>query len=130
MVSMMFTSEWNVRPMEVREGNRIRKILIFFCLILLPVPACGNGGDVNMSNQSAQNAQDLVSAYASHIGADTRNILSEGDVSFGNIGFTYNPSSQKIDVRSYIARARMKSCLLYTSPSPRDATLSRMPSSA
>ena len=24
----------------------------------------------------------------------------------------------------------MKSCLLYTSPSPRDATLSRMPSSA
>ena len=26
--------------------------------------------------------------------------------------------------------ARMKACLLYTSPSPRDATLSRMPSSA
>ena len=25
---------------------------------------------------------------------------------------------------------RIKSCLLYTSPSPRDATLSRMPSSA
>ena len=28
------------------------------------------------------------------------------------------------------ARARVKVCLLYTSPSPRDATLSRMPSSA
>ena len=28
------------------------------------------------------------------------------------------------------ARAKLKSCLLYTSPSPRDATLSRMPSSA
>ena len=27
-------------------------------------------------------------------------------------------------------RVRMISCLLYTSPSPRDATLSRMPSSA
>ena len=26
--------------------------------------------------------------------------------------------------------SRIKSCLLYTSPSPRDATLSRMPSSA
>ena len=26
--------------------------------------------------------------------------------------------------------SRQKSCLLYTSPSPRDATLSRMPSSA
>ena len=28
------------------------------------------------------------------------------------------------------ARARLSVCLLYTSPSPRDATLSRMPSSA
>jgi len=27
-------------------------------------------------------------------------------------------------------KANLKSCLLYTSPSPRDATLSRMPSSA
>ena len=27
-------------------------------------------------------------------------------------------------------RYRLKTCLLYTSPSPRDATLSRMPSSA
>ena len=27
-------------------------------------------------------------------------------------------------------RAKVKDCLLYTSPSPRDATLSRMPSSA
>ena len=27
-------------------------------------------------------------------------------------------------------RCQMRTCLLYTSPSPRDATLSRMPSSA
>ena len=33
-------------------------------------------------------------------------------------------------VRSPYAYAKIKSCLLYTSPSPRDATLSRMPSSA
>ena len=32
--------------------------------------------------------------------------------------------------RRVIARAQKESCLLYTSPSPRDATLSRMPSSA
>ena len=31
---------------------------------------------------------------------------------------------------SLISRVSLKSCLLYTSPSPRDATLSRMPSSA
>ena len=29
-----------------------------------------------------------------------------------------------------VAKAIVKDCLLYTSPSPRDATLSRMPSSA
>ena len=30
----------------------------------------------------------------------------------------------------FIAALREETCLLYTSPSPRDATLSRMPSSA
>ena len=33
-------------------------------------------------------------------------------------------------VSDLILRAQSKACLLYTSPSPRDATLSRMPSSA
>ena len=33
-------------------------------------------------------------------------------------------------VFGYFYRKKMKACLLYTSPSPRDATLSRMPSSA
>ena len=34
------------------------------------------------------------------------------------------------DYSSMVNFARCKCCLLYTSPSPRDATLSRMPSSA
>ena len=33
-------------------------------------------------------------------------------------------------VNTAVARALNETCLLYTSPSPRDATLSRMPSSA
>ena len=33
-------------------------------------------------------------------------------------------------VQSYARHASANTCLLYTSPSPRDATLSRMPSSA
>src|SRR5665647_3692266 len=32
-------------------------------------------------------------------------------------------------LRAYAARARLQICLLYTSPSPRDGLLSRMPSS-
>ena len=35
-----------------------------------------------------------------------------------------------IHVRAIIAAETLQNCLLYTSPSPRDATLSRMPSSA
>ena len=34
------------------------------------------------------------------------------------------------DVFKYMCKAANLPCLLYTSPSPRDATLSRMPSSA
>ena len=33
-------------------------------------------------------------------------------------------------IQEYTFHGKMISCLLYTSPSPRDATLSRMPSSA
>ena len=42
------------------------------------------------------------------------------------------PLSNKEDVHEALEAARnaFPSCLLYTSPSPRDATLSRMPSSA
>ena len=43
-----------------------------------------------------------------------------------------NPNSDKITIRGngYIKVIDVNTCLLYTSPSPRDATLSRMPSSA
>jgi len=34
------------------------------------------------------------------------------------------------DIRGFIVTTRFKPCLLYTSPSPRDRTRSRMPSSA
>ena len=36
----------------------------------------------------------------------------------------------KTTVSIWVGRSQCNSCLLYTSPSPRDATLSRMPSSA
>ena len=43
-----------------------------------------------------------------------------------NIGCIVLTGSKK----AFAAGADIKDCLLYTSPSPRDATLSRMPSSA
>ena len=45
--------------------------------------------------------------------------------------FYLNPEKKKIFAKSaHVSHDLWKTCLLYTSPSPRDATLSRMPSSA
>ena len=54
------------------------------------------------------------------------NALRTGDGGHltGKLGYLYRKESRKLRVEQ---AAR---CLLYTSPSPRDATLSRMPSSA
>ena len=42
----------------------------------------------------------------------------------------YNDSMQLENFKTYVSFVRIRDCLLYTSPSPRDHTLSRMPSSA
>ena len=42
----------------------------------------------------------------------------------------HNNNKKKLDVSSSGISLKVYNCLLYTSPSPRDATLSRMPSSA
>ena len=44
--------------------------------------------------------------------------------------FCYAYFLNKRQVAKHLQDTRYISCLLYTSPSPRDATLSRMPSSA
>ena len=41
-----------------------------------------------------------------------------------------DPSLDRISIRDYIKEVEIGACLLYTSPSPRDRTRSRMPSSA
>ena len=48
---------------------------------------------------------------------------------------TQRPKSREVGtqaegIRAHVSLEQLCSCLLYTSPSPRDATLSRMPSSA
>ena len=45
-------------------------------------------------------------------------------------GIPPNTYSDHVNCRIRGRIVKLKSCLLYTSPSPRDATLSRMPSSA
>ena len=54
-------------------------------------------------------------------------LIDSQDAVYGNIA--YDLASLIDDVR-FKTDVKTKNCLLYTSPSPRDATLSRMPSSA
>ena len=49
---------------------------------------------------------------------------------FGHPGIWYAILAFLIGVVCVVELSQLVSCLLYTSPSPRDATLSRMPSSA
>ena len=66
----------------------------------------------------------ISSASALVIGSDEEEIYIDANFSGKSLlvfGAFYSDPSQARDD---------KSCLLYTSPSPRDATLSRMPSSA
>ena len=50
-------------------------------------------------------------------------------MSFSSIAYAQD-GGPVLDEIVVTAQKRVESCLLYTSPSPRDATLSRMPSSA
>ena len=50
----------------------------------------------------------------------TEKLSAEGEL-FNRYGFYVDPKANKIQI---------KDCLLYTSPSPRDLSTSRMPSSA
>ena len=62
---------------------------------------------------------------------DTKTILSLGaswSTQDPSVSLLYRPDANKIGKQG--ASIDVNGCLLYTSPSPRDATLSRMPSSA
>ena len=48
----------------------------------------------------------------------------------GIVGATGYVGEELLSILDNHERANISFCLLYTSPSPRDATLSRMPSSA
>ena len=60
-------------------------------------------------------------------GTNDRNMVSEME---GGVSTDFNMDKGKNVVWSKLIGSQTYGCLLYTSPSPRDATLSRMPSSA
>ena len=75
---------------------------------------------MNLDSFQYSGRRALVIGGATGMGAATTRLVSElgGSVVVMDVAEIDGPAEQKIR------------CLLYTSPSPRDATLSRMPSSA
>ena len=82
-----------------------------------------------MHTDQKQIIENYVDAYNSFNVEGMINDLSD-DMVFEN--FSNGKSELRIEGKeAFMHQAgRAKNCLLYTSPSPRDATLSRMPSSA
>ena len=71
----------------------------------------------------------IAGIKAPFYGEERRHLLSDLAMSTGAT-FITRESGQKLQTTTLDQLGTAKSCLLYTSPSPRDATLSRMPSSA
>ena len=65
----------------------------------------------------------IVSASNIHDGSNTDNCA-------GALSYLISATGMSADAMASVTLEKTNTCLLYTSPSPRDATLSRMPSSA
>ena len=80
----------------------------------------------------ADSSFDVVSKYdkqeiANAVNTAAKEIANRYD--FKNVGASIELSGESIVMKAN-SEDRVKACLLYTSPSPRDRTRSRMPSSA
>ena len=77
----------------------------------------------------------MIPEAEKYLGSPVEQIVTYGTYSCRNVAGSSRRSehamANAIDVAAFkLADGRIVDCLLYTSPSPRDATLSRMPSSA
>ena len=77
----------------------------------------------NEDGHSRQRQEDAVNEYAKRMGYDIE--VTRWDVHTGDSTVIDRPGFSEL-----LAEIQSRDCLLYTSPSPRDRTRSRMPSSA
>ena len=115
-------------------------VALFISLFLLI--SCGGGGSSDSNESIIESPNQDTNSESEVCSGTDKNGLIRCDLKYDNLDryyFIYTPenldSNKSIPVlfalHGYGSSAyRHLSCLLYTSPSPRDATLSRMPSSA
>ena len=127
-------------PLYVYSGNGIRDAYTSFASAVAPV-----AGKVHFALK-ANSALGVIALLARHgagadivSGGELERALAAGiapaDIVFSGVGKSRAEITQALTAGVISARLlptpeKTISCLLYTSPSPRDATLSRMPSSA
>ena len=75
-------------------------------------------------------SDDLVEAVLEEAGKIATEVLDPCNLSGDHEGSKRQDDGKVLTPKGYKEAYESLSCLLYTSPSPRDATLSRMPSSA
>ena len=70
-----------------------------------------------------------MATFVVNQGRDVKKRISQSELDVMDVLWTESPLGAS-EVATHLAESKDWNCLLYTSPSPRDATLSRMPSSA
>ena len=85
-------------------------------------------GNIKWYMNYEQSNMQIATQFMLHSKPDCINIVSTGPLTRVPFIDTESPRSYDILTKNY--GDSCFACLLYTSPSPRDATLSRMPSSA
>ena len=86
----------------------------------------GTGGTSTNSNAVSNAVEESMAAALRSAGLGDM----VGNVEVKQMGYSENVLERVISQHGITDREGFLACLLYTSPSPRDATLSRMPSSA
>ena len=102
---------------------RTRSILAAAAALVLLAASCGSDDATDASAQDQPTvvvSTNILGDVVENIAGDQVNVVTIMPV--GADPHDFQASAQQV--------AQIGDCLLYTSPSPRDATLSRMPSSA
>ena len=109
---------------------------LFFANLHDPIPSVRQGGAVALTNVAKAYGEESLEFIFAQVAKDFDGIKDQKTSSERYEGLdkgaaTYGVIKQLRDNDLELhSNQQMYSCLLYTSPSPRDATLSRMPSSA
>ena len=107
----------------------LKKILAIYLVTLLPISLSAHHSHSNLDRNNTQRHTGVVSQYGwamPHVFLKVMSPNPEGEVVEYTIEMNHPPGMRQLGWN----KDTFKPCLLYTSPSPRDLSTSRMPSSA